>query len=94
MEEEKTEIHFGGAVNYAEKMKDPNLPKYYANGFVIGRAEHDIFIMPLLNSNPELVLNLSFNAAKKLQEILKKNLDEIEAQIGEVKSMPPVRRKP
>jgi hypothetical protein len=77
------------AANIQQAMSNPNFPKHYANGFVIGRAENDIFILPVNNSIPSFVLNLSFSSAKKLYEALKVNIEEIESRIGEIKSMPP-----
>jgi len=90
--EPKTEDKlFLPGVNIQQAMTDDNFPKHYANGFVIGRSENDLFLMPTINSKPILMLSLSFPSAKKLYEVLRTQIEEIENQVGEIKSMPPIK---
>jgi hypothetical protein len=89
MEPKEGVIHIGGR-SLDQLIKDPNLPRYYANGFIVARAENDLFIMPTRNGDSTFLMNLSFASAKKLLQALQKNIQEIEATIGEVKAMPSI----
>ncbi len=47
-------------------VKDPDVPKLYANGFITGIGKGDISITLQRNAQPVAVLNLSFTVAKTL----------------------------
>jgi hypothetical protein len=65
-------------------LKNTDATKYYANGFVVGRTQNDMFVISVLNGNPQTVLNVSFLAAKQLLELLAKNIREVEEITGEL----------
>lgn len=80
-------------INIANAISNPSTPRYYANSFAIGRSETDIFFMSISNNQVGMICNMSFQSAKKLFDLLKKNIDEIESELGEIKSMPRVINK-
>lgn len=61
---------------------DSSLPKYYASAFIMGNSPTDMFIVPVANGKPQLLMNLSFSSAKELHALLTKRIQEIEANIG------------
>ena len=80
-------------INIANAVSSPLTPRFYANSFVLGRSENDLFIMSISNNQAGMICNMSFQSAKKLLEALKRNIDEIESTIGEIKAMPRVPNK-
>jgi len=72
-----------------QMLNSPTLPKIYANGFVTGKSQADVFIIPLINGNPLTILNMSFQTAKGLNDFLTKSILDIEKKLGhEIKSLP------
>lgn len=66
----------------AKIFNDTTLPKYYASAFIMGNSATDMFIVPAANGKPQLLLNISFSAAKELQRLLAGRILEIEKNIG------------
>lgn len=87
MEESKESNFDIPPADIAHYIKDPNLPRNYANGFVVGRTQTDMFLIPLLNSQPILLTSLSFNTAKRLLNVLQGQIAQIEKELGEIDSL-------
>lgn len=64
--------------------QNPDLLKLYANGFMVGRTETDMFIVPLLNSQPVAFTSMSFHTAKKFITAFQKQLDKVEKDLGKI----------
>ena len=66
-------------------VKDPDIPKLYANGFVMGVGKGDIMITFQRNAQVIAVLNLSFTVAKtlalKLGGVINEAEDKAQTQI-------------
>ena len=87
MEQEPVKIAEEQAKKIGQMINSPTIPKLYANGFYGGKSSSDIFIVPTINGNPNIVLHLSFPTAKRLRDYLNNSILEIEKEIGEIKSL-------
>lgn len=67
---------------FLEALKDPNIPKVYANGFMNALGNGDSTIVFQWNGNPVLVLNMSFTVSKTLALRLGKMIGDIEEGSG------------
>lgn len=94
MDNEKKEQSEQGSVSVEQQqqvmqlIRNPNISRHYANGFISVSGEHDMAIIPLVNGVPMFILNLSFSTAKELALTLTEAVTSIEARIGEIKSLP------
>ena len=59
-------------------IKDPNAPKIYANGFMLGMGTGDTTILFQCNGQPVVVLNVSYTIAKTLAIKLGKMINDLE----------------
>lgn len=81
-------------VQVEQMLKNPAVAKVYANGFITGKTQTDMFVIPMINGVPHMVLNLSFNSAKILRDALTKSINEIEERLGqEIKQLPKAEKK-
>jgi hypothetical protein len=65
-------------------MSDGNIPKFYANGFIHGGTESDIFV--IFQSGPGIpsaVVQMSFILAKSMVQELGKTVEEYERMTGQ-----------
>jgi hypothetical protein len=59
-------------------LANPNFPKFYMNGFVVGNGNSDGFVLIQTNSLPTAVINLSFTTMKTLAKSLNDIVENIE----------------
>lgn len=79
-------------VNIGAMLTNPSITKFYANGFVGGRTQTDIFAISMNNGTPQFVVNMSFNTAKNLHNFLSTVIRDIEKALEqEIKSLPAVK---
>lgn len=76
MQNEKTSQMVVDDVNAATK--NPEIPNFYANGFMCALGTSDIAILLKLSENPIAVINLSYTAAKSLSNHLQKLVSHLE----------------
>jgi len=67
---------------FLEAIKDPNIPKVYANGFMNALGNGDSTLVFQWNGNPVLVLNMSFTLSKTLALKLGNMIGDIEKGSG------------
>jgi len=65
-----------------ESMKNPEVPKIYANGFVAATGQGDIIVCLQQNGYPTAMLNLSFTLAKTLSLKLGETIKILEEKTG------------
>jgi hypothetical protein len=63
-------------------LRDPEIKKLYANGFIIHISASDIVLIPALNDTPLQVINLSYTSAKSLAEALSSAVKFFESSTG------------
>jgi len=57
----------------------PHLIKLYGNNFAIGGSLSDLYLIGLLNGQPSFVVNMSYTAAKILQQNINSYLEKFES---------------
>lgn len=50
----------------------------YTNGIVGGHSAVDVYIVGMLNGNPNFTLNMSYSTAKQLQSVMNSIISELE----------------
>lgn len=61
-----------------QALDNPNVPKIYINGFLIGTSNADVTVLAQQNARPTAVLNMSFEIAKTLVTKLNQTIARIE----------------
>lgn len=69
-------------MNVGALMGNPDVPKYYMNGFMIGNGNSDGFIIIQTNAIPAAILNMSFTTMKTLAESLNSVILQLEKKTG------------
>jgi hypothetical protein len=54
----------------------------YSNGFIGGQTAYDMYIIGMLNSNPNFTLNMSYTTAKNLQSLMNRLISDFESSTG------------
>jgi hypothetical protein len=62
---------------------DPDVPKLYVNGFIVGSTSNDMFIITQCATNTIGMILLSFTTAKTLAEDLTGMVKTFEEQTGQ-----------
>lgn len=62
-------------------IQDPTVPKFYMNGFNIGRSASDIFLVMNLMTHTLGIVHMSFTTAKTLMIALEEAMKALEAKI-------------
>lgn len=67
---------------FLEAMRDYDIPKIYANGFITGLSQSDITLLFQLNGQPTCIANLSYTTAKTLCVKLNEVINDLEKKAG------------
>jgi hypothetical protein len=70
-------------IDISDILADPDVPKLYMNGFVVGKSLSDMFIIAQTASKPLAMIQMSFTTAKTLAEDLSNLIQEFENQTGQ-----------
>src|SRR5947208_16261073 len=65
-------------VTPAQPLIGMNVPKIYANGFIVGVTLSDLNVLLVINGQPSHQLIMSLISAKTLMNVLKSTIDAIE----------------
>ncbi len=69
--------------NLVSAINDPNIPKFYMNGFNVGQSLSDIFVAMNLTGSVVGIINMSFTTAKTLMVALQEAIVKFEQQTGQ-----------